>query len=76
MIHPIIDACSNVGKLRLPKIFVYFIIIWFRKIVNRGNYRSEIREAITLADLDHAREQLQEPTNYHPDLKRIKDLHE
>ena len=76
MRHPIIEACTNIGGFRLPKIFVYFILIWFRKIVNRGKYGSEIREALTHADLDHAKEQLQEPTNYHPDLKRIKDLHE
>lgn len=76
MRHPIIEACTNTGGFRLPKIFVYFILIWFRKIVNRGKYGSEIREALTHADLDHAKEQLQEPTNYHPDLKRIKDLHE
>ena len=76
MRHPIIEACTNIGGIRLPKIFVYFILIWFRKIVNRGKYGSEIREALTHADLDHAKEQLQEPTDYHPDLKRIKDLHE
>jgi hypothetical protein len=73
---PVINLLSEV-KFRLPKIFVYFILIWFRKIVNIGKYRSEIREALTNADLDAARDQLTiDPVTYHPDLQRIKDLHE
>ena len=76
MKHPIVEACANMRELRLPKIFVYFILIWFRKIVNRGKYRSEIKESITQDDLNHASEQLQDPTSYHPDLKKIRDLHE
>ena len=72
---PVINLLSEV-EFRLPKVFVYFILIWFRKIVNIGKYRSEIREALTNADLDTARDQLLIPSTYHPDLKRIKDLHE
>jgi hypothetical protein len=72
---PVINLLSEV-KFRLPKIFVYFILIWFRKIVNIGKYRSEIREALTSADLDAARDQLIIPSTYHPDLIRLRDIHE
>jgi len=53
MINPLINAMGEL-KLRLPKIFVYFIFIWFRKIVNRGHYQDEIREALDQQVLDYA----------------------
>jgi len=75
MIHPLVQSLSEI-KFRLPKIFVYFILIWFRKIINRGKYGSEIREALTQYDLDVAQTQLEVPTFYHPDLNRLKDKHD
>jgi len=72
---PVINLLSEF-KFRLPKIFVYFILIWFRKIVNVGKYHIEIREALTSMDLDTARDQLKIPSSYHPDLMKLRDIHE
>ena len=61
-------------KLRLPKIFVYFIFIWFRKIVNRGHYQDEIREALDEQVLKYASEQLKVTSGFHPDLERMRNF--
>ena len=61
-------------KFRLPKIFVYFIFIWFRKIVNRGHYQEEIKEALDKQVLDYALEQLKVPSGFHPDLERMRNF--
>jgi|TARA_R110000823_G_scaffold211724_3_gene341967 hypothetical protein len=73
MINPLINAMGEL-KLRLPKIFVYFIFIWFRKIVNRGHYQDEIREALDEQVLKYASEQLKVTSGFHPDLERMRNF--